>query len=294
MQIVSAPDLGQRTSLKMGGRARLEIRVTEDADWEKIPAWMEKEGVDSLIMGGGSNLLVQEGELPLLLIKDSRERQIKVCEQKEDRLKISANAGCGLQFFLGWLQRKGITGLEGLTGIPACLGGAVAMNAGAFGKEIASAVTRLQIWSPEQGSTWLQREQILFSYRNLHLGIDTRNWIITKVELELARGDKKKILEEMKKNYRKKKQIQPVKALTCGCVFKNPDSNLSAGYLLDCCGFKGYVCGGVAFSELHANFLINLGRGNSKQAFELISWARNKVYEKFNIDLNTEVKLIGF
>ena len=294
MEIVSNPDLGQRTTLKMGGRAGLELKLTEDRDFEEIPAWMKKEGLHPLVIGGGSNLLVQDGELPLLLLKDCRDRQLQVIEREEETVLIVANTGCRLQFFLSWLQRKGLSGLEGLTGIPGCLGGAIAMNAGSYGRDMASAVTRVQIWSDRHGLFWLDEDQLSFAYRDFDSShINATYWVITKVELKLSFGDKKRILDKMKENYRKKKQTQPVTAPTCGCVFKNPDSGTSAGYLLDRCGFKGYAHGRVAFSGLHANFLINLGRGSSEQALELVRLAREKVYKDFNIDLQTEVRIIG-
>ncbi len=292
MQIVANPEMKDRTTLKMGGRAQLELRIDQEIDWEKIPGWMEQEGLNPLVIGHGSNLLVQDGNLPLLLIKDCRQRLVEVEELDENRVKALAATGCRLPVFLSWLQRKGISGLEGLVGIPGCLGGAIAMNAGSFGREIGNMIKRVQIWTPEHGLEWVDKDAIQLGNREFDPGIKGSSWIITRVELELFFRDKREILKTMKDNYRRKKTTQPVTSNTCGCVFKNPDPEMSAGYLLDSCGLKGHVCGGVAFSELHANFMINIGNGKSAEAFELISLARERVYNRFHMDLQTEVKVV--
>ncbi|MFW6414927.1 MAG: UDP-N-acetylmuramate dehydrogenase [Thermodesulfobacteriota bacterium] len=293
MQIVPNPEMKERTTLRIGGRAQLELRVQEEADWEEIPGWMDKEGVPPLVLGNGSNLLVQDGDLPLLLIKDCRQREVEAIEHDRDRVQVVAATACSLPVFLSWLQRRGISGLEGLVGIPGSLGGAIAMNAGSFGQEIGNAISRVRMWTPEKGIFWMDRDAIHLGNREFDPGIKEGLWIITRVELQLHLRGKKEILQSMRENYRRKKGTQPVRSHTCGCVFKNPDTELPAGYLLDSCGLKGYTCGSVAFSDLHANFMINTGGGKSAEALELIRLAREKVYERFNTRLQTEVEIVG-
>jgi UDP-N-acetylmuramate dehydrogenase len=291
MEILDRPSLKDLTTLRLGGQAQCGIRIRSEADWDELSAFLEREGLDPVCLGRGSNILAREGELPLALIMQSQLREISGMELPDGRVRIAVDAGTGLGRLLAGLQRRGLSGLEGLVGIPASLGGAVAMNAGAYGCETALALNRVRVWTPRHGRHWLDRERLDWAYREFNPGLDTF-FCITEAELDLEPSTSAEVRHRMRDCFRAKKKGQPVTARTCGCVFKNPADGPAAGALLDQCGFRGFFLGNVGFSEKHANFLINSGGGKADQALELIDRARTAVLRRFDIDLEREVRLL--
>ena len=291
MDLLDRPSLKDLTTLRLGGRAQCGIRIRSEADWDELSAFLEREGLDPVCLGRGSNILAREGDLPLVLIMQAPRREPQGTELSDGRVRIAVHAGMGLGRLLAGLQRRGLSGLEGLTGIPASLGGAVAMNAGAYGCETAGALVRVRVWTPQRGEQWLDREWLDWAYREFDPRVDDF-FCITQAELDLEPRTPTEVRQRMRDCFRAKKRSQPVSARTCGCVFKNPADGPAAGDLLDRCGFRGFFLGNVGFSEQHANFLINSGGGNADQALELINRSRTAVLERFGIDLEREVRLL--
>jgi UDP-N-acetylmuramate dehydrogenase len=288
MKILERPSLSQRTTLKMGGVGLAELLVKDEADWDQALRFIEREGGSPFVLGRGSNVLAEDGLLPLVLIRLQREEP-RVVRQDKNTAVIQVGAGFSMPGLLGWLARNGLSGLEPLTGIPGSVGGAAAMNAGSYGQTIGACLTRIQVVSQRQGLRWLERDMVKLGYRHFDPGLDEPIWLITRAELELRPASPEEIRTEMRSVYTTKKSTQPITSRTCGCVFKNPGSDHPAGRILDQCGLKGRRAGQVGFSELHANFLINYGQGRSLEAFELISLARDKVRERFGLELELEV-----
>jgi len=288
MNILERPSLSQRTTLQLGGVCLAELVVGDEADWDQALEFIEREGGAPFVLGRGSNVLAGDGLLALVLIRLQREEP-EVIRQDRDATVIQVGAGFSMPGLLGWLARRGLSGLEPLTGIPGSVGGAVAMNAGSYGQTIGACLERVQIVSQGQGVRWLDKDMIKLGYRHFDPGLDEPIWLITRAELELRTASPEGIKTEMRNFYKTKKSTQPVTSRTCGCVFKNPSSDHPAGRILEQCGLKGRRAGQVGFSELHANFLINYGRGRSLEAFELINLARNKVRERFGLELELEV-----
>jgi UDP-N-acetylmuramate dehydrogenase len=175
-----------------------------------------------------------------------------------------------------------------MAGIPGSVGGAVAMNAGSYGTEIKDVVTRVRLWTPAQGLFWKDAAECRWDYRHFDPNITLGKCMIWEVEMALTESTTDAVKKTMTAIYTKKKETQPVAARSAGCIFKNPEGQ-SAGQLLDKAGFRGKKLGGVGFSELHANFLVNHGTGTSEQAVELIKQARDAVREQFGVNLETEV-----
>ncbi len=292
MEIKSNPCLQERTTLRLGGRAIAEVWIQDEGDWNRLVYFLEKEGGTPLVIGQGSNLLPVDGKLPFILIRINHGEQMQFVTESQDKMSVQVGADMRMAGLLRRLCRLGLTGLEPLTGIPGSVGGATAMNAGAYGIELGGLLQRMQAWSPQNGIKWLDKEDISFGYRSLDLDLRQDLWIITKIELELKKESPDLIRNNMRKYYFQKKKNQPILAKTCGCVFKNPDIGVSAGKLLDQCGFRGYRLGKMAFSRQHANFLINLGGGKSAEALELINRARSKTKKDYGVDLDLEVKII--
>lgn len=292
MKIVDRPSFSQRTTLGLGGLGLAELQVGNDRDWDDVLEFVDREGAEPFVLGKGSNILAADGQLPLVLIRVDREEP-RILSQAGDRTVIGVGAGFPLPGLLGWLAGKGLSGLEPLTGIPGSVGGGVAMNAGSYGQTLGEVLQRVQIMTRRQGVTWLDKGDVSLGYRHFAPGLDEGFWLITRVDLELSTERPEKIRSRMRTWYQAKKAAQPVTARTCGCVFKNPSLDLPAGLALDRCGLKGRRAGQVGFSERHANFLVNYGQGRSRDAFELLDLARDKVKARFGVQLELEVVALG-
>ena len=292
MRILSGPSLRERTTLGIGGRVQAEVCIEQGADWDAAHAFMCREGLSPLILGRGSNLLVQDRDLPLSLLSLPGGRAEVVQDRSgEQGVVVRIPAGTSLPGFLKWLQEHGLAGLEGLAGIPASVGGAVAMNAGSFGQSVGESVHRIQVWSAHTGLIWIQARDMDVTYRQCRLPGLGPVWGINQVEFCLTPGDGLGIKERMQQCLHTKKQTQPVQHRTCGCTFKNPEQ-AAAGWLLDRCGLRGARCGDMSFSAMHANFLVNAGQGSFAQAWELISRARESVLAGYGLDLDLEVQIV--
>lgn len=291
MNIVDRPSLSRRTTLGLGGSGLAELQIQGDRDWDEALRIVDREGGAPFVLGKGSNLLADDGQLPFILIRLVGDEP-QVLSQAGGRTSVRVGAGFSLPRLLGWLGRRGLSGLEPLTGIPGTVGGAVAMNAGSYGQTLGEIMQRVQIMSPKQGAVWLDSEEVLLGYRHFDPGLEEDVWLVTRVDLELTAGPPEEIQSGMRRWYRTKKRTQPVTARTCGCVFKNPGPELSAGAILDQCGLRGCRAGQVGFSELHANFLVNHGQGRSQDAFELLDMARDRARERFHVELELEVVLL--
>ena len=265
--------------------------MRDKRDLDDLSEFLLKESLRPFVIGEGSNLLAGDGHLDLALIRVDSQSGPERVEKRDGKLITRCGAGQRLPGLLGWAQMAGLTGLEGLTGIPGSVGGAVAMNAGSYGTEFGDLISRIRIWSPGQGLVWLEREQCTFGYRHFSIPQSTGKCLIWQVELALEESDPKLVRFAMQDVYEKKKATQPVTARSAGCVFKNPEKN-SAGLLLDKAGMKGVRLGGMAFSSIHANFLVNWNNGISADALELIEMGQTRVKEQFGINLEMEVIIL--
>ena len=292
MQIISRPDFKERTTLRIGGQGLLELMLTSENDWENLGPRLEKEGADLLALGAGSNLLIADGVLNRISVRMAPEKQIRVLQVEDaGSALLQVSAGLSLPRLLAWMARYDFAGLQSLTGIPGTVGGAVAMNAGSFGQEISQVLEGVCIWTRQEGAKWLNPGQWRAGYRKFSPKIDNLKWyLILAIQIKVHKAAR--IKNEMRKVLGLKKKAQPIRSWTCGCLFKNPSAQEPAGLLLERCGLKGFTLGGVGLSNLHANFLINMGQGQSSEAFELIDLAKQRVREKFGHDLELEVRVV--
>ena len=186
--------------------------------------------------------------------------------------------------------RKGYKGFESLVGVPGTVGGALIMNAGAHGTEISELlISSRTININGEIRTYLKKD-IEFTYRKSTF---PKNEILLDARFRIKKGDKYNILKRKEKVSIKRKESQPLKFRSAGSIFKNPDGEFAAGYLIDRVGLKGLRIGDAEISTKHANFIINHGNAKSDQIYKLINIMKNKVYQKFNIKLELEVKLLG-
>ena len=293
-EVTYSPSLKARTTLRLGGTAIAEVRLENDAQFTALPGLLTQLGGQPLALGRGSNILAQDGDLPLVLLRLADCEKPRLLEADGDSALLSVSGGLPLPALLAFAAEQGLGGLEGLAGIPGTVGGATAMNAGSYGSEIGMFLNAVEFFSPECGFFRKTKEELRPVYRNFSFsGQENTCWhIIRRVQIRLPRKDQETVRTAMQENLRKKQNGQPVQAASAGCAFKNPSPEFPAGRLLDKCGFRGKTLGGMAFSPVHANFLVNQGSGTSAQALELIAEAKTAVKNEFGFDLELEIKVI--
>ena len=305
MKIIDRPSLAELTTLRLGGTAIAEIRLDSLEDCERLPEALSLTGGSAHVLGGGSNLLVHDGDLPITLVRplmgsraaDGRpaEPEILGTEERPDGRYTLLRVGAGMRvpFLLSWTVKRGLAGLEGLVGVPGRVGGAIAMNAGSYGCSTAPLLRSLTVFTPERGLQELGPEGWCASYRHFSLAEPCSWYMSASAVLAMKQADPAELRRIMQENFLKKKSGQPVHEHTAGCVFKNPEGQ-SAGRLLDEAGMKGRRRGALYFSEMHANFLAHDTKygspGRTEDAFALIAEARDAVLERFGISLEMEVK----
>lgn len=288
--------LARLTTLRLGGFPLAEIRVEGLADYDLLSPLLEREGREARVIGGGSNLLAADGELPFAVIRplngmgQSPESAGPDPAAGEERHLIRVQGGLRMPALLAWCASRGLSGLEGLVGVPGRLGGAVAMNAGAYGCSVAPLLRELTVFTPSRGLHRIGKEGWTASYRHFSLIGEPVRFIVAEAVLSLAVKTPDEVRVCMAEHIARKKSTQPVAAHTAGCVFKNPEG-LSAGKLLEEAGMKGTGRGGMRFSSMHANFLVNEGSGCCAAALDLINEAKEKVARAAGVNLEMEVKV---
>lgn len=285
--------LKERTTLRLGGPALAEAVVSCEAGLDELARVLPGlGGAGALALGAGSNILAGDGPHQLVLVRAANNAAPQAHAEQDGVTLVRAGAGTGLPGLLGFCQRAGLAGLEGLTGVPGSVGGGVAMNAGSYGVELCALLTRVRIWTPEGGLFWRAAKDCDFGYRHFDPRAGAGFWLVWEAEFALRADERHAVRRRMETNYARKKATQPVTARSAGCVFKNPVGT-SAGRLLDEVGLKGRRLGGMAFSPVHANFLVNEGGGTAAEALELLEYGRATVFDRFNLKLETEVVVLS-
>ncbi len=305
MNIIDRPALAPLTTLGLGGRALAEIRLERPDDCLRLPDVLAGFGGDARVLGGGSNLLIHDGDLPFVVLRplfgaktpDNRPAEPEILGEEDApdgrRALIRVGSGMRVPHLLSWCGKRDLAGLEGLVGVPGRLGGAVAMNAGAYGCSTAPLLRSLDVFTPEKGLRTLTSEGWRAEYRHFSLAEPCAWYMSVSAVLSLRKAEPGSVLAAMKANFLRKKSGQPVHERTAGCVFQNPPGQ-SAGRLLDAAGMKGKRRGAMYFSPMHANFLVHDMKcgvpGSSADALALIDEARRAVRDKFGVELVMEVK----
>ncbi len=243
-----------------------------------------EENLPVFVMGSGSNLIVSDDGFDGVVINLSK--SFKTIEHKNG--KIISGSGVLLSKLIRFCLEHSLAGAEKLIGIPGTLGGAVKMNAGAFGQEISDCLVGVTVLKRCGEIIFLPKEKIEFSYRQSSI-LD----IIVSAEFRFHESDSDEIRKSIAEISAKRKEQQPINFRSSGCIFKNPNEK-SAGWLIDQAGLKGMQIGDAQISEKHANFFINTGASTAQDLYLLMRKVREIVYEKYKISLMPEVQLIGF
>jgi len=293
LRLLPGPRFAERTTLRLGGRAGAEIALESPDDWEGLAGELSRHGGRPFALGWGSNLLAKDQDMDLSVVSLPGGDPVVAGRTPGGEASVRVPGGLMLPRLVNWAAREGLSGLEPLAGIPGTVGGAVAMNAGSYGAQTAELLGRVRLWDARGGARWIGPEDWRAGYRSfqpLELAPGAF-WLALEAELLLKPASPQAVREATDATLSRKKGSQPVHAATCGCVFKNPEGS-SAGRLLDELGFKGKSLGGMAFSTMHANFLVNEGRGTATAALELISQARAAVRAAVGVELELEVKVL--
>ena len=286
-EVIENAPMSKYTSFKCGGNASLLIIPDSIGGTKMIIDFCREKGVEPLVIGNGSNLLVTDGGINNVVIKiGSKLSRIELI----DDTTIYCEAGASMKSLCMFALENSLSGLEFAYGIPGTLGGAVYMNAGAYGGEMKDILHACQHIDKDGEFGALEKDELDLSYR--HSAYTDNGYTILSAVLKMKKGDKAEIKEAMDLNLRKRKEKQPLEFGSAGSTFKRPEGYF-AGALIEQSGLKGYTVGGAQVSEKHAGFVINKNGATATDVITLIRDVQNKVYEKFGVKLETEVKIIG-
>ena len=269
---------------KIGGPAEVVYWPQTTTDLRIVWQRAQEANVPIRLIGQGSNLLLPDEGLPGITLVTSSLQRIEW-----GNYTVSVEAGYPLSRLSQEAGERGWSGLEFARGIPGSVGGAVIMNAGAHGGEMASHIIRVKALWPDGTAKWLEPAELEFAYRFCSLRGNA--WVL-EVLLAFSPRDREQILSQMKENLKKRKVNQPLEKPNAGSVFRNPPGD-SAGRLIESAGWKGKSIGGAQVSEKHANFIVNTGNAKAKDVLALIEAISRDVQSKFGIQLQTEVAYLG-
>ena len=279
--------MGRHTSFRIGGPAR---RMAFPASGEQLVlllAEAERLGARPLVIGNGTNLLCPDAGLDRLVI-DTSAALNRVESAGPDT--VTAEAGASLARAADFACRQGLTGLEFAHGIPGTVGGAVCMNAGAYGGEMRQVVQAVTVLFPEEGIRTLSGGDLAFGYRRSFL-TDRPDAVVLRAVFRLAPGDPDEIRQQMRELMERRRGSQPLDLPSAGSTFKRPEGYF-AGTLIDQCGLKGLTVGGAQVSEKHAGFIVNRGGATSADVRELIRQVQARVLDATGVRLEPEVRII--
>ncbi len=273
-------------SFKVGGPADFLVKPTNEEQIKRLVTFLKKENIPYIVIGNGSNLLVKDGGIRGVVIKIADNYN----EFKIDNKTVYAQAGALLSFMGKAILNNNLTGFEFAAGIPGTLGGAIAMNAGAYGGEMKDLVKNVKLIDTEGNIFELTNEEMNFKYRKSILS--EKDYIVLSATLELEEGNHDEIKESMRELTKSRVTKQPLNLPSAGSTFKRPDGYFAAKLIEDS-GLKGLTLRGAQVSDKHSGFIVNTGGAKAKDIIDLIYVVKSTVYSKFGVTLEEEVKILG-
>ena len=274
------------TTFRIGGPAR---RMAFPASPEELTDLLDlaaAEGWPWMAAGNGSDLLVDDGGLDLLVIVTTAMDRV----ERTGETTLRAWAGISLARLAVFAMEQGLQGLAFAHGIPGSLGGAVFMNAGAYGGEMCQVVASVTAWLPGRGVVTLEGDELAFGYRRSCFG--TNGGVVLYADIRLAPGDRETVRREMEELIRRRREKQPLEYPSAGSTFKRPEGHYAAA-LIEQCGLKGTSVGGAMVSPKHAGFVINTGGATCADVLALMDRVRETVYRETGVTLEPEVRILG-
>lgn len=281
--------LSKYTTLNIGGPAKYFAFINNIDELQTILKLVKLYKENLLIIGAGSNMLIADEGFNGVVIKLKGE----FCKIEVNDKTVTAFAGVMLPMLIKTAIDYSLSGLEELYGIPGTIGGCVIMNAGTKTATISDNIEYIEVMNinePEIGVIKLKKEDINFGYRKSGL---EEEYVIIKAVFNLKSSEKEKLIERINEVLLNRMKTQPLGTFNVGCIFKNPSKDISSAKLIEECGLKGYSIGDAYISEKHANFIINRNNAKAEDFISLIRYIIKAVKEKFNIELEPEIKIIG-
>jgi UDP-N-acetylmuramate dehydrogenase len=275
--------LADLTSLGIGGTTDLLV-IRQRQHLPQLIALLGENGVAFRFLGGGTNLLVADGQLPWVVLQLARPDHDVVFDGNFAQVDAAADLGRTVTY----CAKNNLGGMEGLIGVPGTIGGALRMNAGAYGMQIGSYVREVELYRAAARQLEILRgSQISFEYRHTSFAPDD---IMLAVKLELPSKPFREILEGIRICNNKRRSSQPLNQKSAGCIFKNPPG-ASAGRMIDALGLKGHRIGDAAVSDRHANFFVNLDHASAADMLALIADVHERVRQAHGVELDNEAIL---
>ncbi|CAN5306892.1 UDP-N-acetylmuramate dehydrogenase [soil metagenome] len=278
--------LKRYTAWKIGGPADAFLEPESAGEVEEAIAKAEQNGVPVTVLGGGTNVLVRDGGVRGLVIRLGK--QLTGVEFEDN--SVIAEAGVLYPTLANKTAARGLAGLEFATGIPGSVGGAVYMNAGAYGSETRNVLDWADVYRPDEGVARMKNPELDLSYRHSILH-ERPGWVVLRAGYTLEAGDAEELQSRIRE-YRGQRMNGSPNKPSCGSTFKRPEGDYP-GRVIEAAGLKGTRIGNLEVSTVHANYFVNLGGGSSEDALELMQITRKQVKERLGIELDPEVRVIG-
>ena len=286
--VIENERMSRHTTYRLGGPAALFVTCHSYHALKRCIETLNREQVPWVLVGRGSNLLVSdEGYRGAVVTLDGEFSRMVLAE---DGVSMTVGAGAVLSRLLNEAMSKGLSGLEFAVGIPGTVGGAISMNAGTRDAWIGALVESVVTYKPGEGMRYYDHDDVIWGYRECSL---PHGEIVLEATLRLKPSSKNDVRERMERYLSRRRHTQPVGCASCGSVFRNPP-NRSVGAMIDDCGLKGFSIGGAEVSPVHANFIINNGTALSRDVLSVIETVHAKVKETYGVELQPEVKFLGF
>lgn len=290
--VIKEADMSSYTTFRIGGIADYVVTPENEEQLAKLLHLIKEENVDFVVIGNGSNILVSDNGFDGIVIQlGDKFSSFVIKDKDESGVYVDVTAGMRLSRLGNELAASSIEGFEFATGIPGTIGGAVMMNAGAYGGEIKDIIKSARVMDFDGNVKELSRDELELGYRTSIIA--KKNYIVISAVFDLKKGDREKIKSNIKELALKRREKQPLEYPSAGSTFKRPEGYFAAKLIEDA-GLKGLSVGGAQVSEKHAGFVINKKDAKAVDVIRLTDEIKEKVYDKFGVKLELEIKKIGF
>lgn len=280
-------EMSKHTTYKVGGECSLFVTPSSIENLICLLKKLKELDVKFKIIGNGSNVIFSSNKYDGVIINLCKINKVEI-----DGEKVYVEAGYSLIKLTNLCANNGLSGIEFASGIPGAVGGAIYMNAGAYKSDMSEIIEDVTILDENFNIKTLKKVELDFSYR--HSIFMEKNYIILSTNIKLNKGNKEDIVELMNNRRQRRIESQPLEYPSAGSVFRNPSETIFSGKLIEDLGLKGYSIGGAKVSEKHANFIVNYNNATAEDIMSLIEYIKEKVKEKYNIELKVEQEFINF
>ena len=280
--------MSEYTTFRIGGKADAICFVHGLGELQQVFSYLNREKIPYLLVGRGSNLLVRDGGFKGAVIIMRGQLATVKQHEKNDQVVV-AGGGLTLSDLVKFCSQRGLGGLEFLSGIPGTVGGAVTMNAGAFGRAMGDVVQQVDVVTPEGEITSRNRSDLAFSYRESSI---QEGSLVVRASLQCSQETPEIVSGRVAEYLTRRKVTQPLEYPSAGSVFRNPPNDY-AGRIIEQTGLKGKKIGGAMISPKHANYIVNTGGAKAEDVLRLMEMAKEKVREAKGIELEPEIKVVG-